>query len=146
MTRFVLAVASIIYGLFVFTTGVGATCEACPNCDYDRISIEQGNACLNYWTCSGDTISCFYPSVENPGTYTECSYSASAVSELSYSNTCRTQHLFQDWALTSGPSDLCFSYAGDNSKCEPSNNPYNLGLPGCTASYGYVGGVNSGLL
>ncbi|OAX38471.1 hypothetical protein K503DRAFT_770443, partial [Rhizopogon vinicolor AM-OR11-026] len=72
--------ALITYSLLAVSTGVGATCLACDNCDYDRISIQQGDACLNYWTCSGDTISCFYPSVENPGTYTECSYSASAVS------------------------------------------------------------------
>lgn len=88
MTRFVLAVALAIYNLLALSTGVGATCEACPNCDYEQISPTQGNACLNYWTCSGDTISCFYPSVANPGTYRECSYSASAVSALSYSDTC----------------------------------------------------------
>jgi hypothetical protein len=81
MTRFVLAVALIVYNLLAVSTGVGATCEACPNCDYENISPTQGNACLNYWTCSGDTISCYYPSVADPGTYTGCSYSASAVSE-----------------------------------------------------------------
>jgi hypothetical protein len=89
MTRSVLAVALIIYNLLALSTGVGATCEACPNCVYQEISPTQGNACLNYWTCSGDTISCYYPSVTDPGTYTGCSYSASAgVSELSHSDTC----------------------------------------------------------
>jgi hypothetical protein len=53
---------------------------------------------------------------------------------------------FKGWALTAGPSDICFSEAGVNDGCEPSNNPYNLQLPGCTASYGYVGEYNSGLL
>ncbi|KAG2358286.1 hypothetical protein BDR07DRAFT_291797 [Suillus spraguei] len=111
-------------------TGVNANCEACPNCDFEEISISQGNACLNYWTCSGDTITCSYPSVANPGTFNNCSYSASA-----------------DWALTAGPSDICAAESGLNSKCEPPNNPYILGtLGGCTGSYAYVGEVNSGLL
>ena len=89
MTCSVLAVALIIYKLLVLSTGVGATCEACPNCVYQEISVTQGNACLNYWTCEGDTISCYYPSVTDPGTYTGCSYSASeGVSELSHSDTC----------------------------------------------------------
>ncbi|KAG2146295.1 hypothetical protein DEU56DRAFT_170137 [Suillus clintonianus] len=129
MTRFVLAVAMIVHILLALTTRVSAECEACPNCDYEQISPSQGNACLNYWTCSGDTISCYYPSVANPGTYTGCSYSASA-----------------DWALTAGPSNICFPYSGLNSKCQPGNDPYNLGIPACTASYGYVGEYNSGLL
>ncbi|KAG2340957.1 hypothetical protein BDR05DRAFT_966208 [Suillus weaverae] len=129
MTRALLAVPLIIYHLLALCTGVGATCEACPNCDYEQISISQGNACLNHWTCSGDTISCYYPSVANPGTYTGCSYSASA-----------------GWGLTSGPSNICFSAAGVNDGCQPANNPYSFGLGSCTASYGYVGGVNSGLL
>src|SRR6267154_6432216 len=80
MTRSVLAVALIIYNLLAVSTGVGARCEACPNCDWENISPTQGNACLNYWTCSGDTITCYYPSVANPGTYNGCSYSASSVS------------------------------------------------------------------
>ncbi|OJA15701.1 hypothetical protein AZE42_11961 [Rhizopogon vesiculosus] len=80
MPRSVFAVALIICSLLAVSTGVWATCEACPNCDYDNISIQQGDACLNYWTCSGDTISCFYPSVENPGTFTECSYAPAGVS------------------------------------------------------------------
>ncbi|KAG1741483.1 uncharacterized protein EDB91DRAFT_1130698 [Suillus paluster] len=129
MTRLVLAAALIIYNLLALSTGVDAECEACPNCDYESISISQGDACLNYWTCSGDTISCFYPSVANPGTFTECSYSPP-----------------NDWALSSGPSDICFPYAGINSKCQPGNDPYNLGIPACTASYGYVGEGNSALL
>ncbi|KAG0707934.1 hypothetical protein DFH29DRAFT_559995 [Suillus ampliporus] len=129
MTRPVLAAALIIFHLLAISTGVNATCEACPNCDWERISISQGDACLNYWTCSGDTITCYYPSVANPGTFNACSYSASA-----------------DWALTAGSTDICMSYAGDNSKCEPLNNPYNLGIPACTASYGYVGEGNSALL
>ncbi|KAG2134835.1 hypothetical protein DEU56DRAFT_405476 [Suillus clintonianus] len=128
MTRPILAAALIIYNLLAVSTGVGATCMACPNCDYERISIQQGDACLNYWTCSGDTITCYYPSVANPGTFTSCSYSGSS-----------------SWALTAGPSDICFSVAGDNSKCLPPNDPYN-NFVGCTASYGYDGGVNSGLL
>ncbi|OAX38470.1 hypothetical protein K503DRAFT_770442 [Rhizopogon vinicolor AM-OR11-026] len=80
MPRSVFAVALIICSLLAVSTGVWATCEACPNCDYDNISVQQGDACLNYWTCSGDTISCFYPSVENPGTFTECSYAPAGVS------------------------------------------------------------------
>ncbi|KAF8228555.1 hypothetical protein L208DRAFT_239648 [Tricholoma matsutake] len=74
MTRISLAVGLIIYGLSTLIAGVGASCEACPNCDYERISSTVGNACLNYWTCSGDTITCYYPSVANPGTFTGCSY------------------------------------------------------------------------
>ncbi|KAG2358276.1 hypothetical protein BDR07DRAFT_1463118, partial [Suillus spraguei] len=123
MIRFVLAIALFL----VLGTGVRANCEACPNCDYEQISVSQGDACLNYWTCSGDTITCSYPSVANPGTFNNCSYSESA-----------------DWALTAGPSEICFSYSGLNSKCEPPNDPYNLVVPGCTASYGYVGENNSG--
>ncbi|KAG1786066.1 uncharacterized protein HD556DRAFT_1417283 [Suillus plorans] len=76
MVHFVLAVSLLL----VLGTGVSANCEACPNCDYEEISIEQGNACLNYWTCSGDTFTCYYPSVANPGTWNGCSYSASVVS------------------------------------------------------------------
>ncbi|KAG1741492.1 uncharacterized protein EDB91DRAFT_331468 [Suillus paluster] len=129
MARLVLAAALIISHLLTISTGVNANCEACPNCDWEVYSPTAGDACLNYWTCSGDTITCYYPSVANPGTYTGCSYSASA-----------------SWTLTAGPTDVCMSEAGVNSKCEPPNNPYNLGIPGCTASYGYDGGVNSGLL
>ncbi|KAF8239732.1 hypothetical protein L208DRAFT_1374574 [Tricholoma matsutake] len=118
MTRPFLAVALI---LFALSTRVGATCEACPNCDYEQISPTQGNACLNYWTCSGDTITCYYPSVANPGTFTGCSYSASA-----------------GWGLTAGPSNICFSAAGLNSKCQPGNDPYNNAVGACTAPEGYV--------
>src|SRR5882757_6911440 len=92
MTRPVLAAALIVFHLLVASTGVNANCEACPNCDWENISISQGDACLNYWTCSGDTISCYYPSVANPGTYTGCSYSASAVS-TSFSQHCKQTHL-----------------------------------------------------
>ncbi|OJA15700.1 hypothetical protein AZE42_11960 [Rhizopogon vesiculosus] len=129
MTRSVLTTALIIYSLLAVSTGVGATCEACPNCDYDHISTEEGNACLNYWTCEGDTFSCFYPSVENPGTFTECSYGPA-----------------DDWALVSGPSDTCFPYAGVADQAGCPYEPYNLALPGCTASYMYIGETNSGLL
>ena len=149
MTRSILSVVLIICNLLLLSTGVGAQCEACPNCDYESISIEQGDACLNYWTCSGDTITCYYPSVANPGTYNACSYSASAVSN----SILAVMHahspifgLFKGFALTAGPSDVCFSEAGVNDGCEPSNNPYNVGLSACTASYGYVGEYNSGLL
>lgn len=75
-----LAVALIIYNLLTFSTGVEARCEACPDCDYEQINITQGNACLDDWTCSGDTITCNYPSVANPGTFNGCSYSAAAIS------------------------------------------------------------------
>ncbi|KAG2137411.1 uncharacterized protein EDB93DRAFT_1106614 [Suillus bovinus] len=109
MVRFVLAAVSLLLAL---GTGVSAECEACPNCDYENISIQQGDACLNYWTCSGDTITCYYPSVANPGTFNGCSYSASA-----------------SWTLTAGPSDICFAEAGLNSKS-------------CTASYGLVDEYN----
>ncbi|KAG1815147.1 uncharacterized protein BJ212DRAFT_1359795 [Suillus subaureus] len=71
MIPFVLAVSLFL----AFGTGVSASCEACPNCDYEQISVSQGDACLNYWTCSGDTITCYYPSVANPGTFNNCSYS-----------------------------------------------------------------------
>lgn len=125
MIPFVLAVSLFL----ALSTGVGATCEACPNCDYESISISQGDACLNYWTCSGDTITCFYPSVANPGTFNNCSYSEP-----------------NDWPLNDGSSEFCFPYAGVNSKCEPGNDPYNVGTSACTASYGYVGEYNSGLL
>ncbi|KAG0707931.1 hypothetical protein DFH29DRAFT_559950 [Suillus ampliporus] len=150
MTRAVLAVTLIIYHLLALCTGVDATCEACPNCDYEQISPSQGDACLNYWTCSGDTISCYYPSVANPGTYTGCSYSASAVSSC-FSQQCMHTYptMFgksQGWGLTGGPSNICFSVAGVNDGCQPGNDPYSFGLGACTASYGYVGGVNSGLL
>jgi hypothetical protein len=80
MTRLALVAALIIYNFLATTTGVGARCEACPNCDYEEISIAQGNECLDNWTCSGDTITCNYPSAANPGTFNACSYSASAVS------------------------------------------------------------------
>ncbi|KAG2137391.1 uncharacterized protein EDB93DRAFT_1106599 [Suillus bovinus] len=126
MVRFVLAAVSLLLAL---GTGVSAECEACPNCDYERISIEQGDACLNHWTCSGDTITCYYPSVANPGTWNACAYAPA-----------------NDWALVSGPSGICFPYAGLNSKCQPGNDPYNLGIPGCTASYGFVNETNSQLL
>ncbi|KAG2137393.1 uncharacterized protein EDB93DRAFT_763478 [Suillus bovinus] len=121
-------VLSAVLLLLALGKGVSAACEACPNCDTERISIEQGNACLNYWTCSGDTITCYYPSVANPGTFNGCSYSESA-----------------SWALVSGPSDICLSEAGLNSKCEPGNDPYNDNT-GCTASYGLVNGTNGQLL
>ncbi|KAJ8585108.1 hypothetical protein M405DRAFT_825703 [Rhizopogon salebrosus TDB-379] len=121
MTRLALVAALIIYNFLATTTGVGARCEACPNCDSEEISIAQGNECLDNWTCSGDTITCNYPSAANPGTFNACSYSASA-----------------SWGLVSGPSDICPGAAGDNSKCEPPNNPYIIDYA-CTASYGYVG-------
>ncbi|KAG2113328.1 hypothetical protein BD769DRAFT_1107735 [Suillus cothurnatus] len=125
MILFVLAVSLFL----AFSTGVSATCEVCPNCDHEQISVSQGDACLNFWTCSGDTITCSYPSVANPGTWNNCSYSELA-----------------DWALTAGPSAICYASSGADPKCEPPNNPYDFGTSACTASYGYVGGVNSGLL
>ncbi|KAG0707933.1 hypothetical protein DFH29DRAFT_1065974 [Suillus ampliporus] len=109
--RPVLAVALIIYNLLVVSTGVSARCEACPNCGTE--------SCIDNWTCSGDTITCNYPSVAYPGTWTACSYSESA-----------------GWGLTAGPSDICYSVAGDNAKCQSPNNPY-LWDYGCTASYGW---------
>ncbi|KAG1729689.1 hypothetical protein EDB19DRAFT_1832299 [Suillus lakei] len=139
MARPVLAAALIIFHLLVASTEVNANCEACPNCDWENISPTQGNACLNYWTCSGDTITCYDPSVANPGTYTGCSYSASAVGSR-FSLRCitlTTPGNFQSWALTAGPTNVCDSLAGVNSKCLPANNPYNLGIPACTASYGH---------
>ncbi|KAG2058166.1 hypothetical protein BDR06DRAFT_103180 [Suillus hirtellus] len=125
MIHFILTVSL----LFALGTGVSAECVACPNCDYERISIEQGDACINFWTCSGDTITCTYPSVANPGTWNNCSYSAST-----------------GWALADGPSEICFSGAGANAKCEAPNNPYNNAIPGCTASYGLINGTNGQLL
>jgi len=141
MNRFVLAISLLL----ALSTGVSATCEACPNCDYESISVTQGDACLNFWTCSGDTITCSYPSVANPGTWNNCSYAPANVS-----NSLAAVHAhslifrkWQDWALVAGPSDICFPYAGVNSKCEPGNDPYNIGTSSCTASYGYVGEYNS---
>ncbi|KAG1908008.1 uncharacterized protein F5891DRAFT_974597 [Suillus fuscotomentosus] len=88
-------------------------------------SIEQENACLNYWTCSGDTFACYYPSVANPGTWNSCSYSASA-----------------DWALAAGPTEICTAKAGVNLKCEPGNDPHDIGDQGYSASYGFISETN----
>lgn len=46
----------------------------------------------------------------------------------------------------SSPSVCADSYIGDNSKCEPSNDPWNVGTDACTGSEAYVGEPNSGLL
>lgn len=88
MVRFTLAISLLL----ALGTGVSAECEACPNCDYENISIQQGDACLNYWTCSGDTISCYYPSVANPGTWNTCSYAPANVSNC-LSQQCMHTHL-----------------------------------------------------
>ena len=148
MTRILLAVCLALYSLSTFIARVGATCEACPNCDYERINNTVGDACLNYWTCSGDTITCYYPSVANPGTFTACAYNKAQLVRRcpSFLDTKTYETLQGDWGLVSGPSDICFPYAGLNSKCQPGNDPYNLGVGACTASYGYVGGINSQLL
>ena len=66
MMRPALAIALIICNLLAISTGVGARCEACPNCDTE--------SCLDNWTCSGDTITCNYPSAADPGTFIGCSY------------------------------------------------------------------------
>ncbi|KAG2137413.1 uncharacterized protein EDB93DRAFT_765375 [Suillus bovinus] len=120
--------ALVLSLLLALGTGVSARCQACPNCDYEQISIEQGDACLSYWTCSGTTYDCYYPSVANPGTYNVCTYNAS-----------------DNGGLIAGPSGICEEGGGDNAHCEPANNPYNIGY-GCTASYGFVNETNSQLL
>ncbi|KAG1823113.1 hypothetical protein EV424DRAFT_1397785 [Suillus variegatus] len=125
MVHFVLAVSLLL----TLGTGVSANCEVCPNCDYEQINIERGNGCLNYWTRSGDTFTCYYPSVANPETWNGCSYSASA-----------------DWALTAGPTEICTAEAGVNPKYEPGNDLYDIGEQGYSASYGFVNETNSQLL
>ncbi|KAF9225660.1 hypothetical protein BS17DRAFT_777470 [Gyrodon lividus] len=137
MTRFALVATALVASLLSLFSGVNAMCYACPNCDYDNISTTQGNACLNYWTCSGSTIICYcyYPSVENPGTFSPCEFTGTT-----------TQYGYYDFALTSGPSVCDGLEIGDNPKCEPSNDPWNAVSNVCTASEAYVGEPNSGLL
>ncbi|KAF8842469.1 hypothetical protein BDN67DRAFT_979621 [Paxillus ammoniavirescens] len=118
-----------------FSSGVNAMCYACPNCDYDNISTTQGNACLNYWTCSASVITCYYPSVEDPGTFSACEFTGT-----------QTEYGYYEFALTSGPSVCDGLEIGDNSKCEPSNDPWNAVSNECTGSEAYVGEPNSGLL
>ena len=63
MTRFAFA-AALTATLLSLSTGIYATCLACPNCD--------ANGCLDYWTCEDTTITCYYPSATDSGTYDGC--------------------------------------------------------------------------
>ncbi|KAF8842468.1 hypothetical protein BDN67DRAFT_965803 [Paxillus ammoniavirescens] len=131
MFRSALSVAVILSNLLGLSSRASAMCLACSNCLYDPLPNNQGNVCLNYWTCSGNTITCYYPSTEYPGTFTACEFTGSGY----------------DFTLTSTSPAVCDgSPIGDNSKCEPSNNPWNVGTNSCTASEVYVGEGNSGLL
>ncbi|KIJ59920.1 hypothetical protein HYDPIDRAFT_190248 [Hydnomerulius pinastri MD-312] len=132
MFRSAISAIVLVSSLLGLSMTAGATCLACSNCIYDPLPNDQGNACLNYWTCSGDTITCYYPSVEYPGTFTACEYTETATSEFTLTST--------------SPAVCDGSYIGDNSKCEPSNNPWNVPAGVCTASEAYVGEYNSALL
>ncbi|KAF9233395.1 hypothetical protein BU15DRAFT_66623 [Melanogaster broomeanus] len=132
-----LLVAVLLSSLLGLSSRVSAICLACSNCIYDQLPNGQGNACLNYWTCSGDTITCYYPSTEYPGTFTACEFTGSGYI-LMFS---------QDFTLTSDSPAVCDgSSIGDNSNCEPNNDPWNVGTNTCTSSEAYVGEPNSGLL
>ncbi|KAF9235530.1 hypothetical protein BU15DRAFT_64788 [Melanogaster broomeanus] len=135
MARFALVATALVTSLLSLSSGVNALCYACPNCDYDNISTTVGNACLNYWTCSGSTITCYYPSVEYPGTFSACQFTGT-----------ETEYGYYEFALTSGPSVCDGLNIGDNRGCEPYNDPWNAVSNECTAAEQYVGGVNSGLL
>ncbi|KAF8122149.1 hypothetical protein EV363DRAFT_1395178 [Boletus edulis] len=128
MFHSVVSIALIFSSLLGHSTRASASCLACPNCIYDPLPNGQGNACLNYWTCSGETITCYYPSVEYPGTFTACVFTYDG----------------SFFTLTASSPSVCDdSEIGDNSKCEPPNDPWN---GACTASEAYVGEPNSGLL
>ncbi|KAG8216954.1 hypothetical protein J3R82DRAFT_7236 [Butyriboletus roseoflavus] len=119
MTRFAL-VAALTATLLSFSTGVYATCLACPNC------ISEG--CLYSWTCSGATITCNYPSSANPGTYDGCVFTGTP-----------TGYGYYEFLQTGGPAVCDGIVIGDNSKCEPYNNPWNVPGEACTSSGSYVG-------
>ncbi|KAH0826733.1 hypothetical protein J3R83DRAFT_5138, partial [Lanmaoa asiatica] len=113
-------IAALTATLLSLSTGVYATCLACPNCNTE--------GCLNYWTCSGTTITCYYPSAANPGTYDGCVFSGTL-----------TQYGYYVSVGTGGPAVCDGMVIGDNSHCEPYNNPWNVPGNVCTSSYSYVG-------
>ncbi|KAF9233393.1 hypothetical protein BU15DRAFT_66621 [Melanogaster broomeanus] len=154
MARFALVATALVASLLSLSTGVNAGCYTCPNCDYDRISNTVGDACLNYWTCSGNSFTCYYPSVEYPGTFSACQFTGTENAEGYYvsltlwrENKLQYLHIriVQDFTLTSGPS-VCEAYIGDNPDCQGYNIPWNSATNECTAAEQYVGEVNSGLL
>ena len=46
---------------------------------------------------------------------------------------------YQEFDQTGGPSACDGLVIGDNSKCEPSNDPWDVPGDECTSSYAYVG-------
>ncbi|KAG9309982.1 hypothetical protein JVU11DRAFT_10016 [Chiua virens] len=137
------SITLVLSSLLGFSTHASALCLACPNCIYDPLPNGAGNACLNYWTCSGDTITCYYPSVEYPGTFTACAFTGSGSVSLRMTGTVYADAEFdldsKEFTLTASSPSVCDdSYIGDNSKCEPSNDPWNAVAEECTASEAYV--------
>ncbi|KAH0826732.1 hypothetical protein J3R83DRAFT_5137 [Lanmaoa asiatica] len=146
-----LLVVIIISSLLGLSTRARAACLACPNCLLDPLPNNQGNACLNYWTCADGTVTCYYPSVQYPGTFTACPFTIGTSSSVSphvvYDNYRDAELGSKALELTEGSADVCASTGiGDNSKCLPSNNPWNLATGACTAAEAYVGEPNSALL
>lgn len=150
MFRFAVSVALVLLGLSIQGS---AECLACSNCIDDPLPNNQGNVCLNYWTCSGNTITCNYPSIQYPGTFTACEFTGSG----SVSPHIRVVDANADieleskaWTLTTSSPAVCagatVGTGTGNPKCEPNNNPYNVGTDECTSAEQYVGEYNSELL
>ncbi|KAI9569847.1 hypothetical protein HD554DRAFT_2037843 [Boletus coccyginus] len=57
-------IAPLTTALRSLSIWVYATGRACPNCNTD--------GCVNYWTCEGTAITCYYPSATDPGSYDGC--------------------------------------------------------------------------
>lgn len=148
------SIALVLSSLLGLSTRASAACLACSNCLEDPLPDNQGNVCLNYWTCSDNTVTCYYPSTEYPGTFSACEYTGSgSVSPqiLAVDANADTELDSKAWVLSTSSPAVCATGYGvgtgsGNPKCEPPNNPYNVGTDECTSAEQYVGGTNSGLL
>ncbi|KAF9235533.1 hypothetical protein BU15DRAFT_64791 [Melanogaster broomeanus] len=119
MARFALVAIALVASLLSPSSGVNALCLACPNCD--------GVGCLEYWTCDGTTITCYYPSADGT-TYVGCEFDGTP------------EYTYYEFDLSSSsPSDCDGLVIGDNRDCIGTNKPWNWVSNECTAAEGYVG-------
>ncbi|KDQ55029.1 hypothetical protein JAAARDRAFT_60031 [Jaapia argillacea MUCL 33604] len=116
-------IASVLLVLCTRVDAQGPYCLLCPTQDLEDVNTPTTKdypgpwETLDHWTCSStaQTLSCFYPSAADPGTYNDCTYSG------------------ETGFLVSGPSNFCVGDAVRENKCDEA---IFQGANGCSAPSG----------
>ncbi|KDQ55030.1 hypothetical protein JAAARDRAFT_339649 [Jaapia argillacea MUCL 33604] len=121
-SNFYFALIAAVLLLFCARVDAQPYCLLCPVNDLDPTTPVKKNKpvtyeVLDHWTCdsAAQTLSCFYPSSTDPGTYNECTYSA------------------ETGFFVSNPLNVCVGSATRESECDEA---IYQGANGCSAPSG----------